>query len=31
VTDVLPMNLTVNRAACIDSSTGRLWPLAGIP
>jgi 2'-5' RNA ligase len=27
VTDVLPLTLTVNRSALIDSSTGRLWPL----
>jgi 2'-5' RNA ligase len=31
VTDVLPLTLTVNRAALIDSSTGQLWPLPLIP
>ena len=31
VTDSLPLVLTVNRAACIDSSTGELLPLAGVP
>ncbi|MGH1563593.1 2'-5' RNA ligase family protein [Mumia sp. DW29H23] len=31
VADVLPMPLTVDRAAIIDSGTGQLWPLAAIP
>lgn len=31
VTDALPITLNVNRAACIDSSTGQLWPLSNIP
>jgi 2'-5' RNA ligase len=31
VTDVLPLTLTVDRAALIDSSTGQLWPLPLIP
>lgn len=31
VADVLPMEARVDRAALIDSSTGRLWPLEHIP
>ncbi|WP_370616186.1 2'-5' RNA ligase family protein [Mumia sp. Pv 4-285] len=31
VADVLPMPLVVDRAALIDSGTGRTWPLSGIP
>lgn len=29
--DVLPLTVLINRAALIDSSTGRLWPLARLP
>ena len=29
--DVLPLRVTIERAALIDSSTGELWELAGIP
>ena len=31
VADVLPLTVTVDRAALIDSSTGELWKLRGIP
>jgi 2'-5' RNA ligase len=31
VADVLPLTVTVERAALIDSATGELWKLAGIP
>ncbi|EWT00406.1 2'-5' RNA ligase [Intrasporangium oryzae NRRL B-24470] len=31
VSDLLPFTARVDRAALIDSSTGELWPLAGIP
>lgn len=31
VADVLPLSVRVERAALIDSSTGRVWPLPGIP
>jgi 2'-5' RNA ligase len=31
VADVLPLTVTVDRAALIDSSTGQLWQLPGIP
>lgn len=29
--DVLPLTVQVDRAALIDSSTGRLWPLSTLP
>ncbi|GAA5122806.1 2'-5' RNA ligase family protein [Haloechinothrix salitolerans] len=29
--DVLPLTVRVNRAALIDSATGRVWPLAVLP
>jgi len=29
--DYLPLTTRVNRAALIDSSTGQLWPLPGLP
>jgi 2'-5' RNA ligase len=29
--DVLPLTATVNRAALIDSATGRFWPLRNLP
>ncbi|WP_034268141.1 2'-5' RNA ligase family protein [Haloechinothrix halophila] len=29
--DVLPLTVRINRAALIDSSTGRVWPLARLP
>ena len=31
VADVLPLVGRVERAALVDSSTGNIWPLAGIP
>ena len=31
IADVLPLTLSVDRAALIDSSTGETWPLAHIP
>jgi hypothetical protein len=31
VYDVLPLPARLDRAALIDSGTGRLWPLAGLP
>jgi hypothetical protein len=31
VSDVLPLPLHADRAALIDSSTGQLWPLDGVP
>lgn len=31
VADVLPLTVTVDHAALIDSSTGQLWPLPGLP
>lgn len=31
IADVLPMTAGVERAALIDSSTGQVWPLDGIP
>ena len=31
IADILPLNLHVDRAALIDSSTGRSWPLRHIP
>lgn len=31
ISDALPVTLRVERAALIDSSTGQLWPLDGIP
>jgi hypothetical protein len=29
--DVLPVTLTVARAALVDTATGQTWPLPGIP
>ena len=31
VSDVLPLSLVADRAALIDSATGELWPLRGVP
>jgi hypothetical protein len=31
ISDVLPLTLHAGRAALIDSGTGDLWPLAGVP
>ena len=31
VYDVLPLQVTADRAALIDSATGRRWPLPGVP
>lgn len=31
VYDMLPMHATADRAALIDSGTGRTWPLSGVP
>jgi hypothetical protein len=31
IADTLPITLRVDRAALIDSSTGRSWPLRHIP
>ena len=31
ISGVLPVTLTVARAALVDTSTGRTWPLPGIP
>jgi hypothetical protein len=31
VYDVLPLEVTADRAALIDSGTGELWPLSHIP
>jgi 2'-5' RNA ligase len=31
VSDVLPLTLHCDRAALIDSSTGQVWPLDGVP
>ncbi len=31
VSDVLPLTLHADRAALIDSSTGEVWPLDGVP
>lgn len=31
IADVLPLELRADRAALIDSSTGRMWPLSNMP
>jgi 2'-5' RNA ligase len=31
VADILPLTVTAERAVLIDTSTGRSWPLAGLP
>lgn len=31
ISDVLPVTLTVTRAALVDTATGKLWPLPGVP
>jgi 2'-5' RNA ligase len=31
ISDMLPATLTVARAALVDTSTGEIWPLPGIP
>lgn len=31
ISDVLPVTLTVARAALVDTATGHVWPLPGIP
>jgi hypothetical protein len=31
VSDVLPLTLHADRAALIDSGTGQLWPVDGVP
>ena len=31
VSDVLPLTLSVNRVALVDSLTGQAWPLPHIP
>ena len=31
VADMLPLTIRVDRAALVDSTTGQLWPLPGIP
>lgn len=31
ISDVLPVTLTVARAALVDTATGQTWPLPGIP
>jgi len=31
VSDVLPLPLHADRAAVIDTGTGQMWPLTGVP
>jgi 2'-5' RNA ligase superfamily len=31
ISDILPATLTIARAALVDTATGQLWPLPGIP
>jgi hypothetical protein len=31
ISDVLPLTLTIASAALVDTATGRIWPLSGIP